>query len=192
LGHNVGEGRINGNVRFHEFNVPKDSLSRSRNQLGAINKLDQVQKQFIGTMIDTEVAAGYFLRKSNVSGSTWSAYVAVKMKYGGDLFYLAKLIARLPPSRGWYANPIKESLDRRWSLNIQGIVAYALLYEVKPFLHNEKAITEVECILRHGPIVDGNLPHPFTQCGAIHLRRGVWYWPQIDDENNSELDPHSG
>ena len=61
---------------FHRFTVPKDSLSRSK-------------KQLIGTMLDTEVAAGCFLRKSNVTGSTWSAYVAVKMKYGGDLFYFA-------------------------------------------------------------------------------------------------------
>ena len=190
--HNPGERRTNGFVQFHGFKIPKESLSRSRNQLAAIDRLNQIQKQFIGTMIDTEVAAGYFTRKSNVTGNTWSAYVAVKMKYGGDLFYFAKLIARLPPSRGWYANTIKKSLDRRWSLNIQGIVAYALLREVRLFLHNEKAITEVNCILGHGPIVDGNLPHPFVQCGAIHLRRGVWYWPQIDDENNREHDFRSG
>jgi hypothetical protein len=172
--------------------VPKESLSKSKKRLAAMSKLNQVQKQFIGTMIDTEIAAGYFLRKSNINGNTWSAYVAVKMKYAGDLVYFAKLIARLPPSRGWYANTIKQSLDRRWSLNIQGIVAYALLSKARPYLHNEKAITEVDCILRHGPIVDGRLPHPFAQCGAIHVRRGVWYWPQIDDENNRKEDAHSG
>ena len=54
-----------------------------------MSKLNEVQKQFIGTMLDTEVVAGYFLRKSNVAGNTRSAYVAVKMKYGGDLFYFA-------------------------------------------------------------------------------------------------------
>jgi len=189
LEHDAREG-LKGSL-FHGFTVPKDSLSRSKKQLTTISKLNEVQKQFIGTMLDTEVAAGYFLRKSNVTGNTWSAYVAVKMKYGGDLFFFAKLIARLPPSRGWYANTIKQSLDRRWSLNIQGIVAYALLKEARPYLHNEKTIAEVDCILRHGPTVDGKLSHPFIQCGAIHVRRGVWYWPQIDDRNNGENGVHS-
>ena len=179
-------------MQFHGFTVPKESLSRSKDQLAAIGKLNPIQKQFIGTMIDTEVAAGYFLRKGNVTGNTWSAYVAVKMKYGGDLLYLANLIARMPPSRGWYANTIKQSQDRRWSLNIQGIVAYAILRESRPYLHNEKAITEVDCVLKHGPIVDGKRPHPFIQCGAVHVRRGVWYWPQIDDENNREKNVHRG
>lgn len=113
LGRNLAVKRTNGLVRFHGFTVPRESLSRSNRQIAALRKLDRVQKQFIGTMIDTEVAAGYFLRRSNVTGNTWSAYVAVKMKYGGDLFHFAKLIGRLPPSRGWYANTIKQSLDRR-------------------------------------------------------------------------------
>lgn len=125
------------------------------------------------------MAAGYFLRKSGVSGTSWTAYASVKMKYGGDLAHFAKLISRLPPSRGWYANTITKSRDRRWSLNIQGIVAYALLREVRPYLHNEKSAIEVDCIL-------------IARCGARNVRRGVWHWPQIDDENDSDTLAHSG
>jgi len=177
--------RKRGVVLYDGFYVPKDNLTRSKKQLAAIIALTPIQKQFIGTLVDTEVAVGYFLRDTNVSGKTWVAYIAVKMKYGGDLSYLSKLISRLPPSRGWYANTIKKSLDRRWSLNIQGIVAYNLLREIRPYLHNEKSIIEVECILRHGPVTSGDEPHPFVRCGAKHIRRGVWYWPQVDDANDS-------
>lgn len=142
-------------------------------------------------MVDTEVAVGYFIRRSNVSGDTWVAYVAVKMKYPGNLVFMASLIAHLPPSRGWYSNTIKQSRDRRWSLNAQGIVAYELLRVVRPYLHNEKSTIEVDCILEHGPTVDGKQPHPFLQCGAARVRRGVWYWPQVDDENETEPIVHS-
>jgi hypothetical protein len=181
--------RRSGLVVYDGFSVLKESLTRSRKQLTAIKALAPIQKQFVGTMIDTEIAAGYFLRTSNVSGSNWSAYVAVKTKYKGDLTHMASLIGRQPPSRGWYANTIKHSLDRRWSLNIQGVVAYALLREARPYLHNEKSIVEVDCILEHGPIVSGRLPHPFVQSGAKRLKRGVWYWPSIDDENDRDPRP---
>ncbi len=184
--------RTRGIVDYDGFRVLKENLSRSRKQLTAIGALAPIEKQFVGTMIDTEIAAGYFLRASNISGSNWSAYVAVKMKYGGDLVYLASLIGHLPPSRGWYANTIKHSRDRRWSLNILGVVAYTLLREARPYLHNEKSIVEVDCILKHGPIVSGRLPHPFVQSGAVRLRRGVWYWPGIDDENEKDPLAHSG
>jgi hypothetical protein len=179
--------RKRGLVLYDGFHVPKDNLTRSRNQLIAISSLNPVQKQFAGTMVDTEVAAGYFLRNSNVSGSNWTAYVAVKMKYSGDLAHLASIIGRGPPSRGWYANTIKGSLDRRWSLNTQGVVAFALLRAVRPYLYNEKSMIEVDCIMKHGPIVDGKKSHPFITCGAKHIRRGVWYWPQIDDENDGKI-----
>ena len=56
-----------------------------------------IQKQFVGTMIDTEVAAGCFLRKTNTWGSTWVAYIAVKMKYPGDLGRLATLVSPSKP-----------------------------------------------------------------------------------------------
>ena len=65
-------------------------------------------------------------------------------------------------------------------------MAYTLLRDVRPYLHNEKSIVEVDCILRHGPTVTGSGPHPFIMCGAIHVRRGVWRWPSIDDANEAE------
>ena len=135
-------------------------------------------------MIDTEVAAGYFRRISNASGDTWIAYVAVKMKYGGDLKYLAQLISHAPPGRYLNANTIKKSLDPRWSFQVQGIVAYTLLREVRAYLHNDKSIVEADCVLGHGPIVNASEPHPFVQCRATRIKRGVWFWPQIDEEFN--------
>ena len=184
--------RKRGIIPYDGFPVLKESLTRSRKQISAIVAMTRIQRQFVGTMIDTEVAVGYTLRKTYASGTAWVSYLAVKMKYSGDLVYLAKLTSRLPPSRGWYANTIKQSLDRRWSLNVQGVVAYTLLREVRPYLHNQKAIIEVSCILEHGPIVNGDLRHPFVQCGAKHVKRGVWYWPQIDDVNNADSKAHRG
>jgi hypothetical protein len=172
-------------VPFYGFFVMREILSRCKRQLLAVARQSRIQKQFIGTMLDTEVASGYFIGRNNVSGDTWVSYVGVKMKYPGDLVYMARLVSHPSPSRGWYANSIKQSRDRRWSLNLQGVVAYALLHEARPYLHNEKTVIEVDCILKHGPSVDGKRPHPFVQCGARHVRRGVWYWPQIDDENDS-------
>jgi len=171
-------------VKYDGFYVPRESLTRSDAQLKAIKTLTDVQRQFVGTMIDTEVAVGYFRRVSNVSGDTWVAYVAVKMKYGGDLKHLAQLISHLPPSRHLNANTIKGTLDLRWSLQVQGIVAYALLRGVRDYLHNEKSIVEVNCILRYGPTVNASEPHPFLRCGAKWVRRGVWFWPQIDEKFN--------
>lgn len=178
-------------VRFYGFLIMRELLVRSKSRLVATARLNNVQKQFIATLIDTEVAVGYFVRKSNVSGPTGVAYLAVKMKYSGDLTYFAELISRRPPSRGWYANTIKGSLDRRCSLDVQGVVVYALLREVRPFLHNEKSIIEVDCILKHGPTVNAERPHPFVQCRAHRIRRGVWYWPQIDDGNDARRIIHS-
>jgi hypothetical protein len=169
-------------VLYHGFLIMEELLSRCKVQLGAIASLDPIEKQFIGTLVDTESAVGYFIRKTNVSGATWVSYISAKMKYAGDLAYFAKLISHLPPSRGLYANTIKQSLDPRWSLNVQGIVAYSIILQIMPYLHNEKSIIEVDCILKHGPIVNATQPHPFVQCGALRVRRGVWYWPQIDDE----------
>jgi hypothetical protein len=179
-------------VKYDGFFVLRESITKSKKQLDAIANLSQIEKQFIATLIDTEVAVGYFIRKSNVSGATWVAYIAVKMKYCGDIAFFAKLISRRPPSRGLYANTLKHSLDPRWSLNVQGIIAYTVLREVRAYLHNEKSILEVDCILAHGPIENGERPHPFVQCGAKHVRRGVWFWPQIDNEPNSEQIAHSG
>jgi len=178
-------------VQFHGFFIMEEVLSRVRAQLNAIARLNKLQKQFIGTLVDTEVAVGYFIRRSNVSGATWVAYVSVKMKYGGDLAYFAHLISHIPPSRGMFANSIKHGLDPRWSLNVQGIVAYAILREVRPYLYNEKSIIEVDCILRNGPTLSAEGPHPFVLCGARWVRRGVWYWPEIDDEQARWASAHS-
>lgn len=166
--------------------MPKENLTRSRAQLAAIQALTPLQRQFIATMVDTEVAIGYFLRKSYVSGGTWVAYAGVKMKYGGDLKYFSTLISHIPPSRHWYSNTIKKSRDLRWSLQVQGIVAFALLRAVKKYMHNEKSLVEADCVLRHGPVVEARLPHPFLNCGACRLRRGVWRWPH-DEEDGVDM-----
>jgi hypothetical protein len=170
-----------GLVPYDGFYVLRESLTRSRVQLEAIAALNQIQKQFIGTLVDTEVAVGYFLVANKQSRMRWTAYVAVKMKYGGDIAFLSKLVGLGPPNRSLNANTITHSFDLRWSKQVQGIVAYALVKAVRPYLHNEKSIIEVDCILRHGPRVSPDKPHPFIECGAVRLRRGVWHWPQIDD-----------
>jgi hypothetical protein len=170
-----------GLVRYDGFNVLKESITNSRSQLKAIADLTPIQKQFIGTLVDTEVAVGYFLKLRH-GKRAWTAYLAVKMKYRGDLAYLAELIAHRPPSRSLNSNTITHTLDLRWSVMAQGVVAYTLLRDIRPYLRNEKSIVEVDCILHHGPIVPLDVPHPFVECGARRVRRGVWHWPQIDDE----------
>jgi len=179
-------------VRYDGFFVLPEVLTRSKKQLSAIGRLTRIEKQFLGTMVDTEVAAGYYIRRSNVTGDVWVAYVAVKMKYPGDLAYMAKLVAHRPPSKGWNANTITNGLDLRWSLGFQGIVAYTLLREVRTYIHNEKSAIEVDCILKHGPTVSANQTHPFEDCGEIRVRRGVWFWPQIDDKESHRSYGHSG
>jgi len=177
-------------VRYDSFYVLKESITRSKRQLAAICALTQVQKQFIGTLVDTEIAAGYFLRLHRRSTRpAWIAYVAIKMKYRGDVAILAELIGSRPPCRTLNMNSISHRLDLRWSKQIQGIVAYALLRDVRPYLHNEKSIVEVDCILKHGPAVSSTNPHPFITCGAKKVRRGVWFWPQIDGDNNAPPAP---
>ncbi|MDE1852678.1 MAG: hypothetical protein KGI38_02895 [Thaumarchaeota archaeon] len=178
---NFQRGR--GLVRYDGFYVLRETLTKSNDQLTAIAQLTPVQKQFIGTLVDTEVAVGYFLVASKGHRIRWTAYLSVKMKYSGDIAYLSRLVAALPPSRSYNANTITHTSDLRWSKQFQGLVAYALLKAVRPFLHNEKSIIEVDCILKHGPRVSPELPHPFVECGATRVRRGVWHWPQIDDEN---------
>jgi len=187
---NYRRGR--GIVDYDGFHVLRESLTKSRSQLLAIAALTPVQKQFIGTLVDTEVAVGYFLVADKLSKKRWTAYVAVKMKYGGDIAYLARLIGLKPPGRSYNSNIITHSMDLRWSKQVQGLIAYAMLKEIRPYLHNEKSIVEVDCILRYGPRVSADQPHPFVACGAIRVRRGVWYWPQIDDERTRQTTVHSG
>jgi len=179
-----------GFVKYDSFYVLKESITRSRKQLAAIDALTPIQKQFIGTLVDTEIAAGYYLKLHKMSSRpAWIAYVAIKMKFRGDVALFAALTGGLPPSRTLNMNTISHSLDLRWSKQIQGIVAYTLLREVRQYLHNEKSIIEVDCILKHGPAVPSSSPHPFVACGATHVRRGVWFWPQIDGENNGRAAP---
>ena len=181
-----------GLVRYDSFYVLRESITRSKKQLAAISKLTSIQKQFIGTLVDTEIAAGYYLKLHKSARPAWIAYVAVKMKYGGDVALFAELIGSLPPSRTLNMNSISHTLDLRWSKQIQGIVAYTLLRQVRPYLHNEKSIVEVDCILQHGPAVPASNPHPFISCGATRVRRGVWFWPQIDEENDPVNLTHRG
>ncbi|MDA4126803.1 MAG: hypothetical protein OK452_06345 [Thaumarchaeota archaeon] len=181
---NYRRGR--GIVKYDGFYVLREIITKCRIQLEAIAALTPIQKQFIGTLVDTEVAVGYFLVANQESNRRWTAYLAVKMKYGGDVAYLSRLIGGGPPSRSFNANTITHSKDLRWSKQVQGLVAYALLKEVRSYLHNEKSIVEVQCIMKYGPRVSADRPHPFVEFGATRLRRGVWYWPQID--NGTPLD----
>ncbi len=160
--------------------------------MAAIAALTPVQKQFVGTLVDTEVAVGYFLVAREGSRKRWTAYLAVKMKHRGDVAYLARLVDARPPSRSLNANTIMHRLDLRWSKQFQGLVAYALLKATRAFLHNEKSIVEVDCILKHGPSVPAGRPHPFVQCGAVRVRRGVWRWPRIEGWSDSRTAAHSG
>ena len=170
---------------YDGFPILKESLTRSRNQLDAIRVLTPIQKQFVGTLVDTEAAVGYFLKLAkHRKRPAWIAYLAVKMKHRGDVGHLAELVSHRGPSRSLNKNTITQTLDLRWSVQIQGVVAYTLLRDVRSFLFNEKSIIEVDCIMKNGPLVAGDQPHPFVSFGAMRVRRGVWFWPQIDGANN--------
>jgi hypothetical protein len=142
-----------GIVSYDGFPVLKEGLTNSRRQLGAIGSLKDIQKQFIATLADTEAAIGYFLKLAREGKRpAWICYLAAKMKYRGDLARLAELIGHQPPSRSLNKNTITQTLDLRWSVQVQGVVAYTLVREIRPFLLNEKSIIEADCILRHGPL----------------------------------------
>lgn len=176
-------------VQYDGFPITKQSLTQSKVQLNAISLLTPTQRQFVGTVVDTEAAVGYFLKLAKNESPSWIAYVAAKMKYRGTLARLAELILHQPPSRSLNWNTITQSRDLRWSVQVQGVVAYTLLREVRPHLFNEKSTIETDCVLKHGPIVSSSFPHPFIDCGASRIRRGVWWWPQIDGENNGRPVP---
>lgn len=118
--------------------------------------------------------------------------MSVKMKHRGDIAHLAALVGHRNPSRSLNANTLTKTWDLRWCLQVQRLVAYTLLREVRPFLHNEKSVVEVDCILRHGPIAIARLPHPFSRCGGIRIRRGVWSWPIAENEGEAGQSLHSG
>ena len=54
----------NATVLYDGFRILRASLTASRRQLHAFNSHEPVQKQFIGTLADTEAATGYFLNKA--------------------------------------------------------------------------------------------------------------------------------
>jgi hypothetical protein len=176
---------------YDGFPVFKESITASRPRIKAIEGLTPEQKQFVGTLVDTEAAVGYFLKQIRQQRPVWIAYLSVKMKYRGDLGYLSSLTGSRSPSRSLNFNTITHQQDLRWSKQFQGVVAYTLIREVRPFLHNEKSVVEADCILGHGPIVLASEPHPFVSCGGRRVRRGVWYWPSIDEEEVSGQIVHS-
>lgn len=151
------------------FPIEKGGLTGSRRQLVAIASMTPLEKQFVGTLTDTEAAIGYFSKMTIIGRRLWVAYLAVKMKHRGDLDELSGLMAHGPPSRSLNKNTITNSLDLRWSVQVQGVVAHALLREVRPFMFNEKAKVEADCILEHGPVVTESL-HPFVDCGGIRVK----------------------
>ena len=102
--------RASGIAMYDSFQVLKESLTRSRLQLGAIGLLTAIQRQFVGTLVDTEAAIGYFLRPAKpAKRPAWIAYMAVKMKYRGDLARLAGLIGHQPPSESLNKNALTQT-----------------------------------------------------------------------------------
>lgn len=170
-------------ITYEGFNVRKEDISRSQQQLARISSMTDLQRQFCATLLDTEAAIGYYLPRKGVA--SWSCYVSVKMKYRGTIARFSDLVAQQGPSlsRGW--NAITRSYDDRWTKQVMGIVAFKLIKEVRNFLSNEKTIIEADCILSHGPLVrDGH--HPFERMGALRIRRGVWFWPTLGHRDESE------
>jgi len=51
---------------------------------------------------------------------------------------------------------------------------------VASFLHNEKTKIEAESIVKHGPYVAAERPHPFEDDGGVRVKRGVWIWPNLE------------
>ena len=67
-----------GLVMYEGFFVLKESITKAKRNLEAITRLTPVQKQFIGTIIDTEVASGYFLVANKHNIKRWTAYFQSK------------------------------------------------------------------------------------------------------------------
>ena len=80
-----------GIVLYDGFPVLKESVTNSKSQLAAILALTPIQKQFVGTLVETEAAVGYFSKRRTSGRLVWIAYLAAKMKYRGDLGRLAEL-----------------------------------------------------------------------------------------------------
>ena len=174
-----------GFVIYDTFPILKSSLVASARRISFILAMREIDRQFVGTLVDTESATGCIPKLHRCSQRrVWIAYFAAKMKYRGDLAHLTELMGTMPPSKTLNMNTITKQRDYRWSKQFQGVVAYTLLREVRPSLYNEKSMVETDCILKHGPTVTTEMEHPFIACGARWVRRGVWFRPQIDGENN--------
>lgn len=100
-----------GIIQYDGFLVLKGSISRSKIQLDAIASMTAIQKQFVGTLVDTEAAVGYYLKLRREGRPGWIAYLSVKMKYRGDLGRLSELVGHKPPSRSLNKNTITKTLD---------------------------------------------------------------------------------
>lgn len=157
----------------------KEDLTRNRRHLSRIESLRTVDRQFIATLIDTEAAIGYFLRKFEHQNN-WTAYISVKMLHSDVVNHFAELLGlerRRRPSESF--NKLTGNKERRWSVQLSGLIAFATIRKVESFLYNEKSKAEASCILKHGPIVTPSGLHPFLRCGATRRRRGVWIWPNV-------------
>jgi len=168
-------------LHFNQFNVRKEDITRSQVQLSMIVSMTELDRQFVATLIDTEAARGYFLNTHNRDGDAiWTAYVSVKMKFRGLVCHLSELAGLVPPTTPTTSfNTLTKSKDQRWSKQLTGIVAWAMVLVSAPFLYNEKSIVEARCILKHGPSVRPATRHPFAVCGGVWVRRGVWNWRSV-------------
>ncbi len=174
--------RVSTNARyvpFCGFMVRREDLTRNRRELSKIESLGEVDRQFIATLIDTEGAIGYFLRRSDRQNN-WTAYISVKMAHSGVVNHFAELVGFERRRRPWQGfNSLTGGTQKRWSIQISGLPAVFTIKSVEPFLFNEKAKAEANCILQHGPVVKPAGMHPFLRCGATPMKRGVWIWPNL-------------
>jgi hypothetical protein len=169
-------------ANFCGFMVRTEDITRSSAQLHSIESMSDIDKQLAGTLTDTESAIGYFRNGGTEENQFWTCYRSVKMKQRGLVVRFAKLVGANEPSltRNW--NTLTESYDFRWSKQIQGLVAFSLLLQIRPFLYNEKSTVEADCIIHFGPTVRGG-PHPFVWFGGATPRRCVWHGQGLKTEN---------
>lgn len=171
------------------FAVRQEDLTKLRERINRIKSLRSVDKQFVATMLDTEVAIGYFRKKefyvrTGFVIGRWKAYVSVKMTYKGDIARLATFLGLQVPSKTkLHYNTLKATKEGVWCLQTTGIIPYVAIKTVAPFLYNEKTKIEAESIIKHGPFVPGEFRHPFEDDGGVRVKRGVWIWPGLEKAN---------
>ena len=174
-----------GYTPFDGFIVRQQDVNKLRDRIKYIESLRAIDKQFIATLLDTEAAIGYyrrkeFYRRKGFVVGRWRAYISVKMTYKGDIARLATLLGlKVPERTTMHYNTLKATRELAWSLHTSGLRPYVAIRTVAPFLYNEKTKIEAECIIKHGPILPGEQPHPFESEVAVRIKRGVWIWPNI-------------